>query len=86
LGLTLPDSQTPIQPILLGDETSALEASRLLEEAGLMVTPIRPPTVPQGSSRLRITLSALHTVDDIDRLLESLGSSAFRRVSRAAKQ
>ncbi len=72
LGLPLLPSQTPIQPLLLRDERAALEASNGLLERGLWVTAIRPPTVPAGTSRLRITLSAAHEDADLDRLLEAL--------------
>jgi 8-amino-7-oxononanoate synthase len=74
LGLELSDSPTPIQPVILGDERSALQMSALLEEQGLMVTPIRPPTVPAGTSRLRITFMATHTDDDLDKLLTALAT------------
>ncbi|PVZ63553.1 8-amino-7-oxononanoate synthase [Pelagibaculum spongiae] len=72
LGLQLMDSNTPIQPILLGDEATAIAASEKLKAAGLWVTAIRPPTVPKGTSRLRITFSADHSEADIDRLLSAL--------------
>ncbi len=72
LGLPLMPSQTPIQPLLAGSETRALAWSRALEQAGIQVTAIRPPTVPEGQSRLRITFSAEHTDEQLDRLLEAL--------------
>jgi len=72
LGLCLMDSDTPIQPILLGDARTALSWSEALLEQGILVTAIRPPTVPEGSARLRITLSATHQEADLDRLLEAL--------------
>ena len=72
LGLPLLESRSAIQPILLGNPDRAIAASRALEEAGCLVTAIRPPTVPAGRARLRVTLSALHTADDMDRLLEAL--------------
>ncbi|MCK7576213.1 MAG: 8-amino-7-oxononanoate synthase [Chromatiales bacterium] len=72
IGLNLMDSPTPIQPILAGSAEQALTWSAALEAAGLLVTAIRPPTVPEGTARLRITLSAAHTADDIDRLLAAL--------------
>jgi len=74
LGLPLMPSRTAIQPLLLGDAQRALEASRALEAQGLLVVAIRPPTVPQGQARLRITLSAAHEEAHVDRLLESLAS------------
>ena len=73
LGLTLMDSPTPIQPLLIGDSARAVELSRLLRERGLMVGAIRPPTVPAGTARLRVTLSAAHSVEQVDRLLAALG-------------
>nr|WP_240902332.1 8-amino-7-oxononanoate synthase [Wenzhouxiangella sp. XN24] len=77
--LRLGASTSPIQPVLAGDARAALDAADALFDAGLWVTPIRPPTVPAGSARLRVTLSAVHTEDDIDRLLEVLaGLPALR--------
>ncbi|MCM2320560.1 MAG: 8-amino-7-oxononanoate synthase, partial [Pseudomonas sp.] len=73
LGLELMDSPTPIQPILIGDSARAVEFSRLLRERGLLVGAIRPPTVPAGTARLRVTLSAAHTTEQVDRLLAALG-------------
>jgi 8-amino-7-oxononanoate synthase len=72
LGLPLLVSATPIQPLLAGDAETALAWSRFLEDRGVLVTAIRPPTVPTGAARLRITLSAVHTEQDVDRLLELL--------------
>lgn len=72
LGLPLMDSPTPIQPLLTGSAQQALRWSAQLEQAGLLVTPIRPPTVPEGASRLRITLSAAHDEAHVDRLLDGL--------------
>ncbi|MCJ8287351.1 8-amino-7-oxononanoate synthase [Halomonas sp.] len=72
LKLPLMASATPIQPILLGDEQRTLDWARTLEDAGIRVGAIRPPTVPAGASRLRVTLSAAHDDHDIDRLLEAL--------------
>jgi 8-amino-7-oxononanoate synthase len=72
LGLPLADSFTPIQPIIAGSAERALRWSRHLEEAGILVAAIRPPTVPEGSARLRVTLSAAHTDEQVERLLEAL--------------
>lgn len=72
LGLALADSPTPIQPLIAGDVDTALRWSRFLEDNGILVTAIRPPTVPQGAARLRITFSAAHDDADIDRLLDTL--------------
>ena len=74
LGLPLAASDTPIQPLLLGDAASALAAAQALEARGLLVTAIRPPTVPAGQARLRITLSAAHEEEHVDRLLEALAA------------
>ena len=70
--LQLADSQTAIQPIIVGDNQRTLQLAASLRERGLWVTAIRPPTVPAGSARLRITLTAAHTESDIDALLEAL--------------
>ena len=74
LGLPIMASPTAIQPLLVGDEVAAMALSEQLRQAGLWVSPIRPPTVPVGSARLRITLSANHQQGDIDRLLEALAT------------
>jgi len=74
LGLRLMDSRTPIQPVVLGSEAAALAASESLRAQGLWVPAIRPPTVPAGSSRLRITFSAAHEAADVDRLLDALAA------------
>lgn len=65
-------SFTPIQPVILGSNASALAAAKLLDEAGYWIPAIRPPTVPVGSSRLRITFSANHSVDDLRELIKAL--------------
>ena len=72
LGYTLMDSDTPIQPILIGDDGAALALSRALAAHGVLVSAIRPPTVPEGQARLRVTLSAAHREADVDRLLGAL--------------
>ncbi|HKK03718.1 MAG TPA: 8-amino-7-oxononanoate synthase [Gammaproteobacteria bacterium] len=79
LGLRLTPSASPIQPLLAGEAQAALAAADALFEAGIWVTPIRPPTVPAGSARLRITFSAAHREADVDRLLDALaGVTALR--------
>ncbi len=72
LGLKLLPSGTPIQPILIGESGAALQLSAALESRGILVPAIRPPTVPAGTARLRVTFSALHEPADVDRLLEAL--------------
>jgi len=76
LDLSLPDSQTPIQPLPVGTASDAVRFSESLREQGILISAIRPPTVATGSSRLRITLSAAHSETDIDRLLEALTVTA----------
>jgi len=71
--LVLAPSQTPIQPLIVGSAENALALSAALDEAGFWVAAIRPPTVPEGQARLRITLSALHTEAEVDALAERLG-------------
>jgi 8-amino-7-oxononanoate synthase len=65
-------STTPIQPVLIGSAAAALGAQRQLAAAGLCVVAIRPPTVPAGSARLRVTLSAAHTAAQLERLVGEL--------------
>ncbi|GAA0711900.1 8-amino-7-oxononanoate synthase [Dokdonella soli] len=71
-GIALLASRTPIQPVSIGDSAAALAVSAQLEEAGLYVPAIRPPTVPAGQARLRVALSALHAESDVERLLDAL--------------
>ena len=75
LGVTLMGTSllTPIQPVIIGSAEAALNAQQELLSAGYCVVAIRPPTVPQGSSRLRITLSAAHGESQVDGLVEALG-------------
>lgn len=75
LGLQLMDSNTPIQPILIGDSAKALQISQRLQELGLLVIAIRPPTVPANTARLRITFSASHTLEQVDQLLTGLSQA-----------
>lgn len=72
MGYQLMPSETPIQPIMVGDNWTALALSKALEDSGLLVTAIRPPTVPEGEARLRVTLSAAHTEADLEQLLQAL--------------
>lgn len=72
LGYELMDSASPIQPILIGSEEKALKLAAWLEEQGVLITAIRPPTVPKGTARLRITFCAEHTEQQVDRLLNLL--------------
>ncbi|MEN8176183.1 MAG: 8-amino-7-oxononanoate synthase [Pseudomonadota bacterium] len=72
LDLPLMASETPIQPILAGSAERALNWSRQLAADGILVTAIRPPTVPEGAARLRITFSASHTEQQLEQLLDAL--------------
>ncbi|MBU0501528.1 MAG: 8-amino-7-oxononanoate synthase [Gammaproteobacteria bacterium] len=81
LGLKLFPSHTPIQPLLLGESERALAWSRELEALGILATAIRPPTVPAGSARLRITFSAEHLESDVDSLLVALESIMQREAA-----
>jgi len=72
IGLPLMPSQTPIQPILTGSSERALHLARLLRSRGILVPAIRPPTVPQGQARLRVTLSAAHSKMQLEQLLSAL--------------
>jgi len=74
LNLQLMDSMSPIQPLVLGDNRAVMAASDQLRASGFWVGAIRPPTVPEGTARLRITLTAQHSADQVDRLLEALSS------------
>jgi len=77
LGFNTMDSTTPIIPILFGDSQLTLQFSRRLFEEGILISAIRPPTVPRGSARLRLTVTAKHTKGDMDHLLE-----VFKRVGK----
>jgi 8-amino-7-oxononanoate synthase len=66
--LGLPDAQSPIVPIVIGDEQDTLDASRRLADEGFLAAAIRPPTVPAGTARLRLTFTAQHPDEEIDRL------------------
>ncbi|MTT51581.1 8-amino-7-oxononanoate synthase [Alcanivorax sp. VBW004] len=75
LGYTLMPSRTPIQPLLIGSDADAMALSGALREKGLLITAIRPPTVPEGEARLRVTLSAAHELEDVDALLLALANA-----------
>ena len=84
-GLQLMASDSPIQPVLCGSDATALALSAALDSAGYLVPAIRPPTVPDGKARLRVTLSALHSPQDVDGLVDTLARSweAVQRVHGA---
>jgi 8-amino-7-oxononanoate synthase len=68
LATNLPEAQSPIVPVVIGEEEATLAASELLAEQGFLAAAIRPPTVPAGTARLRLTFTAQHPDDAIDRL------------------
>ena len=76
LGWRLVASDTPIQPLVIGENAAALRVAAILDRAGLRVPAIRPPTVAPGTARLRITLCGTHSAADIDRLLAALAEAA----------
>jgi len=75
LGFELMPSHTAIQPIMIGDTHKAMALSQYLENEGILVTAIRPPTVPDKTARLRVTFSANHSFEDVDELLEALAQA-----------
>jgi 8-amino-7-oxononanoate synthase len=77
-GVTLLDSNTPIQPVMIGSSEAALQAQQELLDAGFRVVAIRAPTVPRGSERLRVTLSAAHTEEQVDALVDRLSQLRSR--------
>lgn len=81
LGYSIPDSETPIIPLILGDPERTMGIVRSLFDEGVFVQGIRPPTVPDGTSRLRITLMATHTKEELD-----LSLRAFERIARNGSQ
>ncbi|MEH6677355.1 8-amino-7-oxononanoate synthase [Phenylobacterium sp.] len=72
--LGLPDAQSPIVPVVLGDAARTLAAMQVLEAQGFLAVAIRPPTVPAGTARLRLAFTAAHDDGDIDRLAEAVGA------------
>lgn len=83
-GWQLGASNTSIQPLLVGESSAALQLAERLRECGVWVSAIRPPTVPVGTARLRITLSAAHREQDVDRLLDALGPCSGSATSEGA--
>ena len=70
--LGLPEAQSPIVPLILGEPEAAVHASNKLAEEGFLVTPIRPPTVPAGTARLRFAFTAMHPDEEIARLADAV--------------
>lgn len=73
--INLLPSDTAVQPIFMGEADAALNAAAKLAEQGILITPIRPPTVPKGTARLRVTLSAAHTTSQVERLVAALAAA-----------
>jgi 8-amino-7-oxononanoate synthase len=84
--LPLLASDTAIQPLVIGDNAGVLSLSQRLRERGILVPAIRPPTVPEGTARLRISLSAAHEEGDVRQLLEALGALGARPAARRASR
>jgi 7-keto-8-aminopelargonate synthetase-like enzyme len=72
-GWAVPESQGPIVPVMVGEPEAAMATARHLREAGFLVGAIRPPTVPRGTSRLRISVTAAHQSQDLATLVEAIG-------------
>ena len=75
----LPEAQSPIVPVIVGTAQAALDAAHMLEQEGFLVIPIRPPTVPDGTARLRLSFSALHPHAEIERLAELVRTRILAR-------
>jgi len=80
----LPEPASPIVPVLLGEAEAALKASQLLEDQGFLVVAIRPPTVPDGTARLRLTFTAQHPDREIERLAELVRSRVLAHAPASA--
>jgi len=76
LGFDTLNSESPIVPIMVGDNSTAVRLSERLLDSGIFAPAIRPPTVPKGTARLRTTVMATHSTDDLDYVLETLGKVA----------
>ena len=83
-GLELMPSDTPIQPLLCGAESTVMGMSAALEAAGFLVSAIRPPTVPEGKARLRVTLSALHAPAQVRALVDAIAHARDTVVQQQA--
>jgi len=86
LGYAVPDDPTPIVPVLVGAEEAALDLSAFLWERGIFVPAIRPPTVPEGACRLRISVSAAHDVSHVEALLAALDEAVGDRITRCLER
>ncbi len=73
LGFELTDTQSPILPIIVKSQETALKMSQALYEAGIYIPAIRPPTVPKDSSRLRLTISSEHSNDQLEKVIKAFG-------------
>ncbi len=79
--MNLPEAQSPVVPLIVGDARRAMQLAAALEEDGFLVVAIRPPTVPEGGSRLRLTFSAGHPDDEIERLASAIRKQLRRAVA-----
>ena len=77
--LGLAEAESPIVPIVIGEAVATLEAAKMLEDEGYLVVPIRPPTVPEGTARLRFTFTAAHEDEDVQRLAEIIRTRVLDR-------
>jgi 8-amino-7-oxononanoate synthase len=75
LGFSIIGETTPIVPLIIGDAERALQVSEALFEAGILAPAIRPPSVPEGTSRIRLSLMALHQEEHVDRLLDAVSKA-----------
>jgi len=82
----LPEPASPIVPVLLGEAEAALKASRLLEDHGFLVVAIRPPTVPDGTARLRLTFTAQHPDREVERLAELVRTRVLAHAPASAAE
>jgi 8-amino-7-oxononanoate synthase len=85
LGYMIPEGETPIIPLVLGDPSLTMEMAQSLLEEGVYVQGIRPPTVPDGTSRLRITLMATHTKEQLDFSLKAIKKTGKKWIIKGTK-
>jgi len=69
------DSDSPIQPMIIGESQAAMDLAAHLQRVGFLVVAMRPPTVREGTSRLRITLTAAHQATQLDALLDAIANA-----------
>ena len=84
-GLDVIDGVTPIVPVLIGSTQQTMQFMAALMDAGIMVSGIRPPTVPEGTSRLRVTVTAAHTAEEIELAVRTMGK-IWRQMNEDMKE